>query len=174
MTVLDALIPYLAIPISVVLLALLAVMIYLTVRYTPKIVRIFELQPLFVPLRVSPFEMGEPVDFRSEDGLRLSGRYFRARTSKRVGVLVYCHEYLSDCWSFHPYIDHVRDLGYDVFAFDFRNHGRSARDPSYNPLQWTSDREVGDLRRFGICVPALTTTRRGSACSASAVAARPR
>ncbi len=146
MTVLDALIPYLAIPISVVLLALLAVMIYLTVRYTPKIVRIFELQPLFVPLRVSPFEMGEPVDFRSEDGLRLSGRYFRARTSKRVGVLVYCHEYLSDCWSFHPYIDHVRDLGYDVFAFDFRNHGRSARDPSYNPLQWTSDREVGDLR----------------------------
>ncbi len=38
------------------------------------------------------------------------------------------------------------DLGYDVFAFDFRNHGTSARDPSYTPLQWTSDREVADLR----------------------------
>ncbi len=33
-----------------------------------------------------------------------------------------------------------------MFAFDFRNHGTSDRDPSYNPLQWTSDREVADLR----------------------------
>ncbi|HKI20227.1 MAG TPA: alpha/beta fold hydrolase [Isosphaeraceae bacterium] len=146
MTVFDALIPYLAIPISVVSLAVLVLVLYLTIKYTPKIVRIFELQPLFVPLRVSPFEMGEPVDFRSEDGIRLSGRYFRARSSKRAGVLVYCHEYLSDFWSFQPYLDHTRDLGYDVFAFDFRNHGTSARDPSYNPLQWTSDREVADLR----------------------------
>ena len=87
MTVLDALIPYLAIPISVVSAGLLAAMVYLTVKYTPKIVRIFELQPLFVPLRVSPIEKGEAVDFRSEDGMRLSGRYFRARTSKRAGVL---------------------------------------------------------------------------------------
>jgi pimeloyl-ACP methyl ester carboxylesterase len=145
-TVLDALIPYLALPISVLSLGLLALVIYLTVKYTPKIVRIFELQPLFVPLRVNPVEMGEPVGLRSEDGLRLSGRYFRARTPKRAGVLVYCHEYLSDCWSYYPYIDHVRDLGYDIFAFDFRNHGTSARDLSYNPLQWTSDREVADLR----------------------------
>jgi len=145
-TVLGALLPYLAIPISVVLLALVLLVLYLTIKYTPEIVRKFELQPLFVPLRVGPFEMGEPVNFRSEDGIRLSGRYLRARTPKRVGVLVYCHEYLSDCWSFHPYLDHVRDVGYDVFTFDFRNHGTSARDPSYNPLQWTTDRETADLR----------------------------
>jgi pimeloyl-ACP methyl ester carboxylesterase len=145
-TVLDALIPYLAIPISALLLVLVALVIYLTVKYTPKIVRIFELQPLFMPLRVGPLEIGELVDFHSEDGIRLSGRYFRTRTSKRAGVLVYCHEFLSDCWSYHPYLDNLRDLGYDVFAFDFRNHGTSSRDPSYNPLQWTSDREVADLR----------------------------
>ncbi len=110
MTFLDSLIPYLAIPISVLSLALVALVTYLTVKYTPKVVRIFELQPLFVPLRISPFEKGEPVDFRSEDGIRLSGRYFRARTSRRAGVLVYCHEYLSDCWSYHPYADNLRRL----------------------------------------------------------------
>jgi len=145
-TVLDALFPFLAVPISVLSLSLVLLVAYLTIKYTPKVSRIFELQPLFAPLRVSPLEMGEPADFRSEDGIRLSGRYFRTRTSKRAGVLIYCHEYLSDCWSYHPYLDNVRDLGYDVFAFDFRNHGTSARDPSYNPLQWTSDREVADLR----------------------------
>lgn len=146
MAVLDALVPYLAIPIATLGLALVVLVIYLMVKYSPKVVRIFELQPLFAPLRVSPLEIGEQVDFRSEDGIRLSGRYFRTRTTKRVGVLVYCHEYLSDCWSFQPYVDYLRDLGYDVFAFDFRNHGTSARDPSYTPLQWTSDREVADLR----------------------------
>ena len=146
MTALGALIPYLAIPLSVLFLALVLVITYLSIKYTPEIVRKFELQPLFVPLRIGPLEMGEPVNFRSLDGIRLSGRYLRARTAKRVGVLVYCHEYLSDCWSFHPYVDYLRDLGYDIFAFDFRNHGTSARDPSYHPLQWTSDREVADLR----------------------------
>jgi pimeloyl-ACP methyl ester carboxylesterase len=145
-TALDALFSYLALPISIFALALATVLIYLTVKYTPKIVRIFELQPLFMPLQVSPSKKGEPVDFRSTDGIRLSGRYFRARTGKRAGVLVFCHEYLSDYWSFHPYLDNVRDHGYDIFAFDFRNHGASASDPSYTPLQWTSDREVADLR----------------------------
>jgi pimeloyl-ACP methyl ester carboxylesterase len=143
---LDALVAYLGIPAGVALLAIAALLTYLTVKYTPKVVRIFELQPLFVPLKVSPAETGEPVDFQAADGIRLSGRYFTTRTSKRAGVLVYCHEYLSDGWSFHPYVDNLRDLGYDVFTFDFRNHGTSARDPSYTPLQWTSDREVADLR----------------------------
>ena len=61
-------------------------------------------------------------------------------------MIVYCHEYLSDRWSFHPYVDHLRDLGYDLFTFDFRNHGASDLEAGYAPMQWTSDREVSDLR----------------------------
>ena len=61
-------------------------------------------------------------------------------------MIVYCHEYLSDRWSFHPYLDHLRDLGFDIFTFDFRNHGESESEPGYAPMQWTSDREVRDLR----------------------------
>jgi pimeloyl-ACP methyl ester carboxylesterase len=124
----------------------LAAVLYLTVKYTPVIGRIFQAQPLFVPLKVSPFEPGESVSFLTEDGLRLCGSYLRARTEEQAGVIVYCHEFLSDRWSFHPYIDHFRDLGYDLFTFDFRNHGASDVDPSYTPMQWTTDREVLDLR----------------------------
>src|SRR5262249_42927257 len=78
--------------------------------------------------------------------LRLSGSYLRARTDQRAGVFVYCHEYLSDRWSFDPYIDHLRDHGFDLFAFDFRGHGTSASEPGYSPMHWASDREVRDLR----------------------------
>ncbi len=61
-------------------------------------------------------------------------------------MIVYCHEYLSDRWSYHPYVDHLRDLGFDLFTFDFRNHGESDSEPGYAPMQWTTDREVRDLR----------------------------
>jgi uncharacterized protein len=115
-------------------------------RYCPVIGRIFEERPLFMPLRVTPKDLGESVTFSTEDGLSLSGSYFRARTEVRVGVLVFCHEYLSDRWSYFPYLDHLRDLGYDVFSFDFRNHGESSSDSSYSPLQWVTDHEARDLR----------------------------
>jgi pimeloyl-ACP methyl ester carboxylesterase len=80
------------------------------------------------------------------DGLRLGGTYLRSRTSEQAGVIVYCHEYLSDRWSFQPYIDQLRDQGYDLFTFDFRNHGTSDLDPEYAPLQWTTDHEIRDLK----------------------------
>ena len=60
--------------------------------------------------------------------------------------MVYCHEFLSNRWSYRPYIDHLRDLGFDVFTFDFRNHGESPAEPGYEPMHWASDREVRDLR----------------------------
>ena len=99
-----------------------------------------------MPLKVTPVERGESVDFQTADGLRLSGSYLQARTDEQAGVIVYCHEYLSDRWSFCPYIDHLRDLGYDIFTFDFRNHGASDLDRDYAPLQWTTEHEIDDLR----------------------------
>ena len=50
---------------------------------------------------------------KTDFGLR--GSYLRARTDEQAGVIVYCHEYLSDRWSFQPYLDHLRDLGYQSF-----------------------------------------------------------
>ena len=50
----------------------LAAVLYLTVKYSPVIGRIFEAQPLFMPLKVKPVDRGEPVDFTADDGVRLA------------------------------------------------------------------------------------------------------
>ncbi|HYH66103.1 MAG TPA: alpha/beta fold hydrolase [Urbifossiella sp.] len=129
----------------VIIAALAAFLAYLVIRYTPIISRIFEEKPLFFPLRVAPTS-GEEVRFSTSDGLELVGTYASTPAESRVGVLVFCHEYLSDRWSFQPYIAPLLDLGFDIFSFDFRNHGASACASEYRPLQWVSDHEVRDLR----------------------------
>lgn len=133
---------------SVFGMAALAVVffMYLLIHYEPVIQRIFQERPVFLPLRVTPGDPGEQVRFATEDGIFLAGSYFCRRTSERSGVLVFCHEYLSDRWSYAPYLDNLRDCGFDIFCFDFRNHGESQSDPSYTPLQWATDYEVRDLR----------------------------
>src|SRR4051812_24016069 len=93
------------------LLILAAFLIFLVVRYGRFITRIFEERPLFMPLRVNPSELGEPVTFRSQDGLVLAGSYFHRRSEERAGLLVFCHEFLSDRYSYYPYLDHLRDQG---------------------------------------------------------------
>lgn len=130
-------------------LALLAVggfMFYIWWQYCPIIVRIFEETPVFAPLRVAPEAGGEDVRFLTSDGIELAGTYYPRRTRGRAGVIAFCPEYLGDRWSFQPYTDGLREVGFDVFTFDFRNHGDSQADPKYQPLQWVSDLELTDLR----------------------------
>jgi pimeloyl-ACP methyl ester carboxylesterase len=122
-----------------------AFLTYAAMRYAPIIGRIFEEKPLFLPLRLAAEPGGEDVRFSAEDGIALAGTYYRALTGSRAGVLVFCHEYLSDRKSFQPYLNPLRSLGFDVFTFDFRSHGESAREPNYTPLQWVTDHEVRDL-----------------------------
>jgi pimeloyl-ACP methyl ester carboxylesterase len=138
-------VPALAVWIFLPVLAGITVVSYLVIKYTPKVVRIFEEQPVLMPLRVSPVEPDETVALETEDGLSLAGSYFRHRGGQAEGIFVFCHEFLSDRFGFHPYIDSLRDTGYDIFAFDFRNHGASDCDTTYQPTQWTSDRELRDL-----------------------------
>jgi pimeloyl-ACP methyl ester carboxylesterase len=131
---------------TAVLATLAVFLVYVSYRYGPIISRIFEEKPLFLPFKVAPEPGGEEVRFTTDDGLELVGTYLRAETPTRVGVVVFCHEFLSDRWSFQPYASPLRALGYDVFTFDFRSHGESALDPNYFPLQWVTDHEVNDLR----------------------------
>lgn len=142
---LSSLLVFAALLAAVPIVALVAFTIYGTFKYCPIISRVFEERPLFQPLTLIPDDRGEEVVFPAADGLELKGSYFKARTKSRVGVLVFCHEFLSDRWSFAPYVDGLRDRGFDVFSFDFRNHGESAVDPSYSPLQYASNRELDDL-----------------------------
>ena len=69
---LSSLYPWLVIVCSVPLLMALAAVLYLTVKYSPVIARIFEAQPLFMPLKVKPVDRGESVEFMADDGVRLA------------------------------------------------------------------------------------------------------
>ena len=142
MSALPLLAAWLAVPLFFVVLFV----IFVAIKYSPIVSRHFQQQPPFLPLRVVPGETGEAVQFTTDDGLSLAGSYLPARTPEQAGVIVYCHEYLSDRWSYHPYVDGLRDLGFDLFTFDFRNHGESDNEQGYGPMQWTTDREVRDLR----------------------------
>src|SRR5690606_24293332 len=123
----------------------LVFMIYLGLKYSPIIVRIFQEMPVFQPVRAEPEPGGQDVRFATDDGLELRGTYYVANAPRRLGVVVFCHEFLGDRHSVHHYADHLRDLGFDVFTFDFRNHGESQSEPGYEPMQWVSDRDRRDL-----------------------------
>jgi pimeloyl-ACP methyl ester carboxylesterase len=61
-------------------------------------------------------------------------------------VIAYCHELNGDRWNVLPYVDGLRRAGFDVFTFDFRNHGGSDRVPGYEPTPWVTTHEVADVR----------------------------
>ena len=133
-------------PVVLLSLALITLLLYVIIRYSGIVVRVFEEMPLFLPLRLSPVPDAENVHFKTRDGMNLVGSYLKTRSARRTGVLVFCPEFLSNRWSVLPYLDHLRDHGFDLFTFDFRNHGESDTDPKYSPLQWVTDYEVEDLR----------------------------
>ncbi len=143
---LQTVLPILATWLAIAAALAIAFVIYVRTKYSPLVTRHFQTAPPFLPLRVSPRELGKPLEFTTDDGLKLRGSYLEGRTGEQSGVIVYCHEYLSDRWSYHPYLDRLRDQGFDIFTFDFRNHGESESEPGYEPTQWTSDREVRDVR----------------------------
>jgi fermentation-respiration switch protein FrsA (DUF1100 family) len=115
----------------------------LRARYLHFVVRIFQEKPLFVIPRGEPLPDAEPVRFRTADGLTLFGCYLQARRPRR-GVLLFGLEFGSTCWSCWPYVEHLVDRGFDVFAFESRNQGSSEAQPGYEPLQWVTDYEVRD------------------------------
>lgn len=102
-------------------------------------------KPMFVALRVPPCEDVERMRFSTRDGKMLEGVYARNTSGYRKGVVVFCHEFLADRWSFQVYADGLRESGFDVFSFDFRNHGESETDPQHPSLPWLTNLEFLDL-----------------------------
>ena len=114
-------------------------------RYTPPIRRIFEESPLFAPTEGTPHPAAEEVEFQTPEGLTLRGSYLAAAGGKPKGVVVFCHEFLSDRWSGVAYCECLQQNGFDIFAFDFRSHGESDKDPAYTPRHWVTNYELDDL-----------------------------
>lgn len=113
-------------------------------KFVGQVVRIFEEKPLFIIPRGQPIPGAEDVTFTA-DGAKLRGCYLRGRGPRR-GVILFGLEFGSNRWSCGAYCERLRDAGYDVFAYEPRNQGDSEKDPTYDPLQWVTDKDLTDAR----------------------------
>ena len=120
--------------------------IYLHVRkhFIGRLERIFSERPLFIIPRGEPDPSAEDVRFPTTDGLWLQGAYLKTDAPRRSGVILFGIEYGSDRWSCRPYCEPLLKAGYDVFAYEPRNQGKSDAVPGYEPLQWVTRYEVAD------------------------------
>ncbi len=141
-----------AIAIASTCISLLAFLVAIIMKYVKICLNIFIDTP--PPLSMGPVDFtplhGEIVRFRSFDGTSLRGMHLNTQNrSAYKGTIIFCHEYGSDMYSCARYARPLLDVGFDVFTFDFRGHGESSCSGRYRPLQWPSDKELGDV--LGAC-----------------------
>ncbi len=83
------------------------------------------------------------MSFQTSDGLTLRGCYFKTTESRR-GIILYAPEFGANRWSSWDYCEGLVNAGYDVFAYEPRNHGDSDKEPGLEPMHWSMDRDVID------------------------------
>lgn len=101
------------------------------------------------PMSMGPMDFekieGQIVRFRSFDGTSLRGMFLNGdQASGSKGMIIFFHEFSSDMYSCARYCRPLLEAGFDIFTFDFRDHGESSGEDNYQPRQWVSDREVDD------------------------------
>ncbi len=133
-----------------VLLAVLGLAVLVCVvtwlLYVPMITRVFGETPWLQADSLPPLPDAEPCEFTAADGIVLRGSYLRTAAPRRLGVIVFCHEFSGNRWGAVPYTSDLRQRGFDVFTFDFRNHGASDRMPGYQPMPWLTSYELADAK----------------------------
>jgi pimeloyl-ACP methyl ester carboxylesterase len=112
----------------------------------PRVVAVFGRTPILCAVTPPAIRDGEECKLRTSDGLMLRGTYLRTMLPERLGVIAFCHELTANRWSAVSYLEQLRRDGYDVFTFDFRNHGASDRLRGYQPLPWVTYFELADVR----------------------------
>jgi pimeloyl-ACP methyl ester carboxylesterase len=134
----------LALPLTVFIL-LIILFVHLRRNYLQYIERGFQEIPLFNIPRGQPDPHAEDVRFPTFDGLTLAGCYFKTQ-APRKGVILFGLEFGSNRWSCREYCGHLIEAGYDVFAYEPRNHGDSDTEPNLEKMHWSMDRDVVDAR----------------------------
>jgi uncharacterized protein len=133
-------------PVPIAATVILGFYLYYRRKFGGTIVRIFEEKPLFIIPRGTPVEGAECVDIPTDSDLHIKGTYIRNYVGDRKGVILFGLEFGSDRWASHTYCEALLQNGYDVFTYEPRNQGESGIDPSYEPLQWVTDRDLADQR----------------------------
>jgi len=132
----------LAVPLIV---APLALHIWVCRQYAPFIPRIFQEKPVFILPLGQPVDDAEEVTLTTPDGVPLLGCYLRT-PQPRKGVILFGLEFGSNRWACVPYCEFLRARGYDIFTFELRGQGDSPAQSGYEPLQWVTDFEVIDFQ----------------------------
>ncbi len=137
------------------LIGLVALSIFsLWAVYAPVVARAFAEMPWFPSRRPammlddypeSIFD-AEKVFFDTTDGVRLAGTYLPAIADERKGVVVFCHELRGSQATALAYTSGLRKEGFDVLAFDFRDHGESQKTGGDGLLPWATFDEVADVQ----------------------------
>jgi pimeloyl-ACP methyl ester carboxylesterase len=118
--------------------------LFVLIRYSKYIVKVFTTKPLLIAETSPHRDGGEAVELKTESGRTLRGSYFHSTAANRRGVVLFCHEYSGDRWLWETYLGPLLAEGCDVFAFDFCNHGKSDSIPGYSSTQWITLHEVED------------------------------
>jgi uncharacterized protein len=131
---------------AALLIGFVAACVITWIWYVPAIIRGFGETPWLQPRQFAPLEGMEECQCTTGDGLVLRGSYLPTPAAIRQGVIVFCHELGGDRWGAAGYAGHLRERGFDIFTFDFRNQGQSDALPHYQPMPWLTAYEVADLQ----------------------------
>lgn len=115
-------------------------------HYMKYCLRFFDDVPMLAAEKFEPLAEGEDCEYQTADGLTLRGSILRTTAANRKGLIVFAHPLGGDRWNGIPYTSKLREAGYDIFAFDFRNHGASDSLASYHALHWPSEYEQLDMQ----------------------------
>jgi pimeloyl-ACP methyl ester carboxylesterase len=114
--------------------------------YVPPTVQAFSQTPRLIPDPGEPLDEGDTCKLQSGDGLTLEGTYLYTPADVRLGVIIFCHELAADRWAATPYVVDLRQRGFDIFTFDYRNHGRSDSIDGFEPMPWMTEYDVADTQ----------------------------
>lgn len=109
------------------------------------ILPIFEREIPFGVQPAPPDSDAELISFPTSHGLTLRGSLHRRSHDELRGLILFCPELGGNHWSAMKYAAALRDAGFAVLSFDFRNQGDSDHLPKYAPLHWLTEYEVHDV-----------------------------
>lgn len=99
-------------------------------------------------LRAPRFRPSSSATFFSTltaDGIRLHGSILRSAGEAPRGVVIFCHEFSGQRWSYQNCCRDGAIDGFDLVTFDFSGLGDSEPRPGYEPCHWITRHEVTDV-----------------------------
>lgn len=107
---------------------------------------IFESAPLLIAAESKPDDAATRLNIPTPDGFNLAACLYARDERVSRGLIIFCHEFGGSKWTCMNYCRGLWEAGFDILAFDFRNHGESSVIPGYRQIHWLTEYEITDVR----------------------------